>query len=61
MFRTIEMPKPTSMLTGISQMFRTIEMPKPTSMLVFVRKKSNVGSLFHKAVDANIGYGIKRP
>jgi hypothetical protein len=47
-----------------SQLFRTIEMPEPLSLLVFVvfcAKKSNEGSLFHKAVDAHIGYGIKRP
>jgi hypothetical protein len=39
-----------------SQLFRTIEMPESTSFLVFVvfcAKKSNGGSLFHKAVDAN--------
>jgi hypothetical protein len=40
-----------------SQLFRTKEMPETTSLLVFVVfcvKKSNGGSLFHKAVDANI-------
>jgi hypothetical protein len=43
---------------------RTIEMPEPTSLLEFFEfwaKKSNGGSLFHKAVDAIIGYGIKGP
>jgi hypothetical protein len=41
--------------------FRAIEMPESTSLLDFVRKKSNGGSLFHKAVNGNIGYGIKGP
>jgi hypothetical protein len=47
-----------------SQLFRTIEMPELTSLLVFAvfcAIESNGGNLFHKAVDANIGCGIKEP